>query len=271
VTSSKFAYFLLGFILTLLYIFPFYWLIKVALTWPPGNLIGSAPSLGIENATIYNFVRVFAETNLVGAFLNSVLITVLSMAGYLLFNSFAAYALTLDFPGRKLVLYFLVAVLFVPVYVTIVPGFIIIRQLGLLNTHLGVALPLMTSVIGIFIFRNSFQAVPESVIESARLDGASELFIITGILWPSSKAAFVTNVILVFIQAWNNFVWPLVLITEESVYPLPLALSNFVSNYSGDPQLGYAFALLMVLPVVVSFLFLQRHFIRGVVRGAMKA
>jgi putative chitobiose transport system permease protein len=268
--KGNIGYLLLAAVLTVVYVFPFYWLIKITLTWPQTTLFGTDPSLAITDPKLFNFIRVFSESNFVQIFMNSVIITALAMGGILVFNSLAAYALTLEFPGRRLVILFYVSVLFIPIYVTILPGFLIIRELGLLNTRLAVALPLMSSVIGTFIFRNSFQAVPEAVIESARLDGASEVFILFGILWPSSKAALATNVILAFLQAWNNSIWPLILIRDRAVYPLPLALANFASNYGGDPALSYAFALITIAPVLVSFFFLQKYFISGIVRGTLK-
>jgi ABC-type glycerol-3-phosphate transport system permease component len=268
--EGNMGYLLLGATLTAIYILPFYWLVKITLTWPQSKLFGENPSLLLTDPKLFNFVRVFAESNFVQMFMNSVIITALAMGGVLVFNSLAGYALTLDFPGRRLVLMFYVGVLFIPIYVTILPGFLILRELGLLNTHVSVALPLMTTVIGTFLFKNSFEAIPDAVTESARLDGASELYIVFGVLWPSSKAAVATNIILTYLQAWNNFIWPLVMLSDRSMNPLPLGLANFTSNYSGYPALGYAFALITVAPVLVSFFLLQKYFISGVVRGTVK-
>jgi ABC-type glycerol-3-phosphate transport system permease component len=224
----------------------------------------------MDSITVYNFVRIVYEVDFVNFLTSSIIITLLAVVGTVVFNSLAAYALTFDFPGRRLFFGVFISSLFIPIYITIVPGFIITRELGLLNTHLGVALPLAGSVVGTLILYASFQSIPSSVIESARLDGASELYILFGILWPMSSAALATNVILAFIRSWNAYLWPLMIITEREVYPLPLGLADFNANYGGSPALQYAFALLVLLPVVITFLFLQKHFIRGVVQSAIK-
>ncbi|WP_411965847.1 carbohydrate ABC transporter permease [Haloferax sp. YSMS24] len=266
----SYVYLLIGILLSAVWLFPLYWLVRLTLEWPATGLLGRTPSLQIDSVTVYNFIRIIYEVEFLTFLTNSVIITLLAVVGTVIFNSLAAYALTFDFPGRKLFMGIFVSSMFIPIYITIVPGFIITRELGLLNTHLGVALPLAGSVIGTLILYASFQSIPSSVIESARLDGASELYILFGILWPMSSAALATNVILAFIRSWNAFLWPLMIVTERDVYTLPLGLANYNANYGGSPALQYAFAVLVLLPVVITFLFLQKYFIRGVVQSAIK-
>lgn len=267
---QRLPYFVVGLILSLAFFFPFYWLIRVAVMWPAGSLYSGNPSLALDRFELYNFVRVFYEIPFPRYLYNSIVITMLAVVGSLVTNSLAAYSLTKDFYGKKWVVAFLIAALMIPYYVTVIPAFLVTNRLGLLDTHLGVALPFMTFIIGTFILKNSFEAVPDSMIEAARLDGASELYILFGVLWPLAKPALATNIILGFIQAWNAYLWPLVIVSDQLMQPLPLALASFSTRFDGNFTLQYAFAIMVLIPVLVMFLLLQRQFIRSVVQSSVK-
>lgn len=267
---GKLPYFLLALGVSLLFFFPFYWLLKVAVTWPVQSLYGGNPSLVLKQFEIYNFVRVYYEIPFSRYLFNSIVITLMAVVGSLITNSLAAYSLTKDFYGKKVVMSFLIAALMIPYYVTVIPAFLITDRLGLLNTHFGVALPFMTFIIGTLILKNSFESVPDSMIEAARLDGASEFYILFGVLWPLAKPALATNVILSFVYAWNSYLWPLVVINERMMQPLPLALATFTTRFDGNFALQYAFAILVLIPVVILFLLLQRQFVRSVVQSSVK-
>jgi len=263
-------YFLIALAAVLIWVFPFYWLMKIAISWPAGTMYGEPPSLVIERFNLYNFVRVYYEIDFLRFLYNSVVITLLAVSGTLVINSLAGYGLRLDFYGKRAVILFLVGALFVPTFVLILPLHILSDRLGLLNTHLGVALPLMAGIIGTFIFKHSFDAVPDSMIEAARLDGASELYIVFGVLWPMSRAAIVTNVILTFIAAWNSYLWPLVIMTDREMYPLPLALATFTNQFAGNYAVAYAFTIMVLLPAIVLFVLLQNQFIGSAVHSSLK-
>ena len=264
------GYFLLALVAVILWIFPFYWLVKIAVSWPSTTLLGATPSLVIERFNLYNFVRVYYEIEFLRFFYNSVVITTLAVAGTLIINSLAGYGLRLDFYGKRAVMLFLIGALFVPTFVSILPLFLMTDRLGLLNTHLGVALPMMAGIIGTLIFKTSFDAVPDSMIEAARLDGASELYIIFGVLWPMSKAAIATNVILTFIAAWNSYLWPLVIMTDREMYPLPLALATFTNTFAGNYAVAYAFSILVLIPTVILFILLQKQFVGAAIQSSLK-
>ena len=134
----------------------------------------------------------------------------MAIAGNLLFNVAAGYALTKHFPGRRWVVLLLLSCMLIPFQATIIPAYLITSWLGVLNTYLGVALPLLSTIICIFIFKASFEAVPRSLIDAARVDGLGEWRIVMRILLPLSKSAIATNVILTFIWSWNAFLWPLI-------------------------------------------------------------
>lgn len=264
------AYFVLASILGLLFFFPFYWLIKVAIAWPPTNLYGGQPSLVIENPSYFNFVEVFFAITFPQFLLNSIIISTIAIVSNLIFNSLAAYALTMDFYGKRKIQVFLIGAMMIPFHTTIIPAFLVTNKLGLVNTYIGIVLPLATIIINILILYASFDAVPDSILESARLDGASELYILFGVYWPLSKPALATNVILAFVYSWNSFLWPLIVVSEKSMEPLPLALANFQGHFQGNFALTYAFSIMVVLPIVVAFLLLQRQFIESVVMTSVK-
>ena len=263
-------YLILALLLAVLFFFPFYWLIKVASTWPPQSLYAGTPSLAIENFELFNFVRVFYTIPFIQYLLNSFIITGLSVGGVLIFNSLAAYSLIHEFYGKRIVIALLIASMMIPYYVVVLPAYLVANELNLLNTYLGVAIPFMTFVIGILILKNSFEAVPTSMIEAARIDGASELYILFGVLWRLSKPALATNVILIFVFAWNSFLWPLVVLSDTSKQPLSLGLAAFTSRFEGNFALAYAFAIMALVPVIIMFVLLQRQFIRSVAQSALK-
>jgi ABC-type glycerol-3-phosphate transport system permease component len=263
-------YFVVASLLGLVFVFPFYWLLKVAISWPPTNLYEGQPSLIIENLSHYNFVEVFFTIPFPLFLLNSLIVVALVIVANLIFNSLAAYALTMDFWGKRGVQILLLVAMMIPFQTTIIPSFLVTSELGLTNSHLGIALPLMTIIINILILTASFQAVPDSILESARLDGASELYILFGVYWPMAKPALATNVILAFVFAWNAFLWPLIVVRDQAMETLPLALANFQSQFQGNFALTYAFSVMVILPLVVMFLLLQRQFIESVVMSSVK-
>lgn len=267
---TKVGYFSLASVLALVFVFPMYWLVKISIMWPAANLYGSAPSLGIENPALANFIKVIFEADFGTYLTNNVIIAVLVVAANLVFNSLAAYGLTLDFRGRRIAQGFLLANMMIPAQTVIIPAFLVSQQLGVLNTHLGVVLPLAIIIINVFILYTSFNSVPDSIIESARMDGASELYIIFGVYWPLSKAALAANVILAFTFAWNTYIWPLLVITEQELFTLTLGLAEFQGSYRGQFGLMYAFTLMAVVPIVIVFLLLQKQFIQSAVMGSIK-
>jgi len=267
---TRMGYFCLAAVLGIVFAFPLYWLVKISVMWPSANLYGGVPSLGIENPSLANFVKVIFEVDFDQYFLNNVFIAGLVVAANLVFNSFAAYGLTLDFRGRRLAQGFLLANMMIPAQTVIIPAFLVSQQLGLLNTRLGVVLPLAIIIINIFILYTSFDAVPESIIESARMDGASELYIIFGVYWPLSKAALAANVILAFVFAWNTYIWPLLIITDQELMTITQGLAAFQGSYRGQFGLMYAFTFMAVIPIVLVFLLLQKQFIQSAVMGSIK-
>lgn len=247
---------------------PFYWVIKTALTGE--NIYAYPPALLPRDPHLFNFVDVWYLIPFAAYFFNSVVVSALAIAGNVVFNALAAYALTKGFPGRQAVVLVLLSCMLIPFQATIIPAYLITAQMGLLNSYLGLAFPLLSTIVCIFVFKASFEAVPRSLIDAARIDGLSEARIILRVLMPLSKPAIATNVILAFIWSWNNFLWPLIVTRDAAMQTLPLGLARFLSYIEDTTGALYAFVIMVLAPGIVLFLMAQKEFIRGLTSGATK-
>ena len=179
-----------------LMLLPFYWVLKTSLTGE--NIFVFPPSLRPKDVNPFFYVD-------------------------------AGYALTRDFQGTAATIMLFLSCMMIPFQVTVIRAYLITAKLGLLNTHLGIALPLMSTIVRIFMFKAAFEAVPTSLIDAARIDGVPEWMIVFRLIMPLTKPAIATNVILSFIWSWNSFLWPLVVVRDADMQTLPLGLSRFLS------------------------------------------
>ncbi len=150
------------------------------------------------------------------------------------------------------------------------PLFLLLKELHLVNTYWGVLVPGLASVFGIFLIRQYAAGIPDSLLDAARIDGASELRIYWSLFLPACRPVLVTLAIFTFMGTWNDFLWPLIVLTDSSMYTLPVALANLIGEHVQDTELMMAGAVLTVLPVVVLFLALQRYYIAGILSGSLK-
>jgi len=251
-----------------LMLIPFYWVVKTSLTGE--NIYAYPPRILPVDPNLFNYVDVWYMIPFARYLLNSVIVTAMAIAGSLLFNVAAGYALTRHFPGRRWIVVLLLSCMLIPFQATIIPAYLITSWLGVLNSYLGVALPLLSTIICIFIFKASFEAVPRSLIDAARVDGLSEWRIIVRIMLPLSKSAIATNVILTFIWSWNAFLWPLIVIRTSEMQTLPLGLARFLSVMEDTTGALFAFVVMVLVPGLTIFLMAQKEFIRGLTSGATK-
>lgn len=247
---------------------PFYWVIKTAIT--NENIYAYPPRLLPQDPHLFNFVDVWYLIPFPRYLLNSVIVSLLAVAGNVVLNALAAYALTKQFRARRLVILVLLSCTLIPFQATIIPAYLITARLGMLNSYLGLAMPLLSTIICIFIYKSAFEAVPRSLIDAARMDGLSEWRIIWKILLPLSKPAIATNVILAFIWSWNSFLWPLIVTRDAEMQTLPLGLARFLSYMEDTTGALYAFVCMVLAPGILVFLMAQSAFIRGLTSGATK-
>jgi multiple sugar transport system permease protein len=250
---------------------PFLWMLLSSFK-PEAEIRAVPPSWWPSTWTFGNYSDLFDRLNFPQYFANSAIVAVLVTAGNLLFCSLLGYALAkLDFPGRKALFLAVLGMLMVPGMVTFVPQFVLISNMGLANSYAGLVLPFLAGPFGVFLMRQFLLAVPDDLIEAARVDGAGEWRIFWRVVLPLCKPALATLGILTFLSSWNNFLWPLVVATTDDKYTLPVALALYSIGqnriYFG---LLLAGAVVVVVPVLILFLMLQRHFMRGIATTGLK-
>lgn len=221
--------------------------------------------------TLEHYAALFTRLDLARHFLNSVVVTLAATLGSLLVTSMAGYGFAkLRFRGRDTTFRTLALALVVPGQVGMLPLFLLLRELGLVNTYLGAMLPFFGSVYAIFLIRQYALSVPDDLLDAARIDGAGELRIFATIVLPLIKPILVTLAAYTFMAAWNDFLWPLIILSDSSKYTLPVALASLVGEHVQDTELMMAGAVVTVLPALGVFLAIQRHYVRGIMAGGVK-
>jgi multiple sugar transport system permease protein len=224
------------------------------------------------NPTTQNYSDLFAKQEFPRYFLNSTIVAVAVTAGNLLFCSMLGYALAkLSFPGKRLLFVIVLGMLMVPGIVTFVPLFVLVTNMGLANTHLGLLLPFLAGPFGVFLMRQFIGELPDELLDAARVDGATEYYIFSRIILPLSVPALATLGILTFLASWNNFLWPLVVAQSQDMFTLPVALALFATGQNNTNfGLLLAGAVVVVVPVLLVFLALQRYFTQGIAMTGFK-
>jgi multiple sugar transport system permease protein len=249
---------------------PLLWMISASFM-PSGQANSEPPVLLPTPPTLANYRALFTRINVARNFENSAILAFTVTAGSLLFNSMAGYAFAkLRFRGRDRMFTFLIGALAIPVQVAMLPLFLIIKSLGLINTLWGVIVPGLSGIFGIFLIRQYARSVPDEVLEAARLDGAGEFRIYWKIVLPLLRPILVTLALFTFLGSWNDFLWPLVVLTDGSHHTLPVALANLVGEHIQDTEMMMAGAVLTVFPVLLLFFLLQRYYVRGIMLGGVK-
>jgi multiple sugar transport system permease protein len=249
---------------------PFAWM-TAASFMRPGEANAIPPHLLPHKATFEHYVALFTRLDLARHFMNSAAITVTATVLSLLINAMAGYAFAkLRFGGRERIFRSLMLALVIPAQVGMLPMFLLLREMGFVNTYMGVVIPYLSSVLGIFMIRQYVLGVPDELLDAARVDGAGEFRIFYTIVVPVVKPILVTFAAFTFLSAWNDFMWPLIVLSDNQNYTLPVALANLVGEHVQDTELMMAGSVLTLLPVMIVFLFFQRAYIRGIMSGSVK-
>lgn len=254
-----------------LWLIPFVWMLLGSLK-TQGEILQRPPTWLPQNPTLENFAAWFGPLDFWQFFANSAIVAVFTVLGNLVFCSMVGYALAkMEFPGRRLLFLLVMVTLMVPGVVTFVPLFVMVSSLGLVNTYPALILPFVTAPVGVFLMRQFMLGIPEPLLEAARLDGAGEWRIFTRIVMPLCGPPLATLGILTFLSSWNNFLWPLVAAQTEEMYTLPVALSLYSTGQNATNYgLLLAGSVLVITPIILLFVFLQRWFIRGVATTGLK-
>ena len=256
---------------TVVSLYPLYGMYVTALT-PTFDTIKTPPDLIPIHASLENFQRLIQKAkDYPRWFANSLVITLSVTAFHVFFDTLAGYAFAKKrFPGRDILFAVLLATLMIPPQVTLVPLYVVIRGLGLLNNLLAVILPGTARVLGIFLMRQYIRTLPTEIEEAARIDGASEIGIFWHIILPLCRPAMAALAIFTFVFYWNDFIWPLITLQRSENFTLPVGVASLQGEFGTDYGVIFAGAALAALPILVFFLLFQRYFLEGVRLGALK-
>jgi putative chitobiose transport system permease protein len=250
---------------------PFLWILSTSLKPPEDNLYSYPPSLLPSSLSFDSYVKVFdfiSWNNIWSSFIIAIVGTVIN----LVFSALAAYPLArYDFPGKRIVMGLLLMVLMLPLYTSLVVNFLTIKAMGLQNNLLGVILPTALTVFGIFLLRQGYLTIPKELEDAGRADGASEWRIWWQLMLPLIGPSLATLAVFSFVENWNNFLWPLIVLTDPDKFPLTLALQTMANNaFTSNARSVAAGTVISLLPILVIFLAAQRFFIQGVAAGSVK-
>ena len=249
---------------------PLVWMVSASFM-PSGEASTFPPPLFPSEATFEHYRALFARGDMGRYLLNSTLLASSVTLISLLFNSMAGYAFAkIRFAGRDKLFRVLLAALVIPAQVAMLPLFLEMRALGLVNSYGGVIVPAAASIFGIFLIRQFALAIPDSLIEAARIDGASDWRIYRSVALPLLMPILVTLALFTFMGTWNDFMWPLIVLTDDEMYTLPVALATLSRERVQDNELMMAGAVITTLPVLIVFLSLQRYYVRGIMAGGLK-
>jgi putative chitobiose transport system permease protein len=258
-------------VIAIVMLLPLLWLTSTALKSPSENIFQFPPQLLPAHPTLQNFVRVWESQPFGRYFVNSLLVSVLTVGFNLIFCSLAAYPLArLSFVGKDWIFAAVISTIMIPFQIVMIPLYILTVQMGLKNTYLGVIFPAIASAFGIFLLRQAFMTVPKDLEEAARMDGCSELGIWWNVMLPSVRPALVTLTIFVFIGAWSDFLWPLIVLDDPQYYTLPLGVSKLAGTFSLDWRLVAAGSVISIAPILLFFLVMQRYIVPSDVGSGVK-
>ncbi|RDZ51028.1 hypothetical protein C5C07_15510 [Haloferax sp. Atlit-4N] len=250
---------------------PIWWVITTSFSEAP---VASDIVFLPRNFTLDNFLNLWELRDripVINWFINSVVVG-LAVTGFnLIFDSLAGYSLAkIKFIGRDKIFLLFIATMMIPGMITLIPMYLLIAEFGLLNTHVGLMLPFIAKPFGIFVFRQYFKGLPSSLGEAALIDGCNKLQVFYKIYLPMAKPAVASVGIIVFMGFWNNFTWPFILMSDSKMYTLPAALYTAQTNYFTDWGMLMAITLILVLPLLLLFIALQKYFIRGMTMSGVK-
>jgi multiple sugar transport system permease protein len=249
---------------------PLLWMLSVSFM-PPGQASSFPPPILPRGATLDAYRQLFALEGMGRRLFNSLLLATLATLLSLSFNVTAGYAFAkLPFRGRERVFRTLLGALIIPGQVGMIPLFLMLKYMGLVNSYAGVLVPSFASVFGIFLVRQYALSIPDELLEAARIDGASEFRTFATIVLPALMPILVTLAVFSFLGSWNDFLWPLIILSNDDLQTLPVALASLSREHRPDQELMMAGSVITLLPVLAVFLFLQRYYMQGLMAGSVK-
>lgn len=256
--------------LTVISLFPLLWMLSASFMHA-GEASTLPPPLLPESPTLANYRELFGRAGMWRYLLNSVLLATAVTLLSLVFNTMAGYAFAkMRFAGRQRLFKTLIGALVIPGQVAMMPLFLLLKHMGLVNTYGAIIVPGLAGIFGIFLIRQYALTIPDELLEAARIDGAGEWRIFTSIVVPLLGPILASLAIFTFLGCWNDFMWPLIVLTDNELQTLPVALASLSREHVQDSELMMAGSVVTVLPVLVLFLALQKYYIQGLLMGSLK-
>ena len=267
---SKVVYYVVMIALSFFMVLPLFWMITTSL-----KDTGALTAIPIEwipkKVTLDSFRKLFEIFPFGKAFLNSVIVSVSITIVNVFSACMAAYVFAkIPFKGRELLFGIFLITMMIPGSVTLIPNYLILRSFHLLNSYLGLVLPSFFNIFGIFMLRQSMRQIPDDFIDAAVIDGASQWRIFFNVIIPLSRPMIATLFVITFMGAWNDYLWPLIVLTDKNKMTLPVALSMLNGQYSTEYNLLMAGALISIVPIIIVYAFAQRYFEEGLTAGGLK-
>lgn len=264
-------------LMTIISIGPFLWLISTALKSKSENIFAYPPQFIPDNITFENFVAAWNQVPFAGYIINSTIVAVITIVLNLLFASLAAYPLArMEFRGKDYCFFAMLATMMVPFQVIMIPLYLLTLRLNLVDSYgavagfAGMILPFAVSAFGILLMRQAFMAIPKELEEAAIIDGCNVFQIWWRVLMPLVKPSLATLAIFTFVGCWGEFLWPSIVLTKQEMFTLPVGLNYLQGFFSSNWRFISAGAIISIIPILIFFLALQKHFIGGQTQGAVK-
>jgi multiple sugar transport system permease protein len=249
---------------------PVLWMLSASLM-SSGEAGTFPPPMIPKHPTFEHYLALTDRLNMGRYFLNSFIIAGAVTLISTLLNSMAGFAFAkYHFKGRDKLFNLLLSGMIVPAQVTMLPLFLMLKTMGFVNTYVGAIIPGMASIFGIFLIRQFVMAIPDSFIEAARIDGGSEFRIYRTVILPLCRPILFTLALFTFMGTWNDFMWPLIIMTDQSNYTLQVGLASLMGEHVLDLELMMAGSVITIIPVLALFLVFQRHYVRGIMVGGVK-
>lgn len=249
---------------------PFFWMISTSFK-TAGQAVAMPPVWFPKDPQISNYEKALSMAPFGKYFLNSVFVTIISTTGELITTILAAFAFArLEFYGKNVIFMLLISTMMVPGELLTIPNFVTLSKWQLINTYPSLFLPFLANVFSIYILKEAFEAIPDEIYYAAKVDGSSDWRYLWTVMVPMAKSSIVSIAILGIVGSWNSFMWPLIVTTEQSMRTLPVGLQAFTTEAGTQFELLMAASTIVVIPMVIVYLFLQKNIIEGLASGGSK-
>lgn len=249
--------------------YPFFWMLSTSLK-ARSEVFRIPPTLIPRNWVWSNYSEAWALADWSTYFVNTAIVAVIPTVGQMFFGALAAYAFTRPFKGSKVLFLIFLGTMMIPSQATLVPNYVILKNLKWINTYAGLTVPFISSAFAVFMLRQFFLSVPRDYEDAATIDGCGPFHFLFRILLPLSRSALVTVGLFAFMDRWNDFIWALIMTTKDSMRTVQVGMAVFQSESGTEWTYMMAAATFVSLPVIILFLFVQRQFIEGVMMSGVK-